>query len=124
MVSQRYYYLLPEQVLSAQFPSPSKLCEVDICAPLTLPLPLGPDAATVCAPLCEDVLAAKKGEPPLHAVAPFFELVTQLACALCIIIVLTTTTAAVTRASVTAAIAAVNTTLLVVLEFEFAVIAI
>jgi hypothetical protein len=49
------------------------------------------------------VLAARKGEPPLHAVAPFFGFVIHLACAVCTGIL---ANAAVTRrAKVTVAIA-------------------
>jgi hypothetical protein len=90
---------LPEQVLSAQFPLPLKLCEVDVCNPLkvllTLPLPLGPEPASPNALIVLEVeheLAPGKEHPlpPLHAILPLF--VIQLACAVCTIgtIMLTT----------------------------------
>jgi hypothetical protein len=104
---------LPEQVLSAQFPLPLKLCEVDVCNPLkvllTLPLPLGPEPASPNALIVLEVeheLAPGKEHPPpplLHAILPLF--VIQLACAVCTGIIILTTIPAVTRAKVTVAIA-------------------
>ena len=98
--------------------------EVEVCPIVALRVPLGAAPAIALLGTKEhDVnpcVVTQEGAPPLHAVAPFFGLVIQLACAVCTGIILTIATAVVTRASVTAAIAvAVNATLRVVFVLLF-----
>ena len=90
--------------MSAKFPNPSKLCEVDICVLLRLALPLGPDTALGPIGDVEAMLTPGIPELPLHASALKFGLNIHLACAVCIGIVTIIPTAAVTRTKVTAAI--------------------